>query len=217
MYRGPGDRKTIPEVEKYIKEKLNRESNNVPNQSLMMDDSALVLVSQDEVNDEDIEMGEEDMFEDEDNEEQIEEINENYVKAIEDYTRKVVNMHSATQDPGMKKAMVAMTKTLKKSMKCTTMTLQNQMHNFGKGGAAARKTRKGRVINPNPPGISTRLAPGRGPAPLGRHLKDRGSQSLQMATAEGPVIIQSDNPPVYQNRRPHNFSHAVDKNLPGVR
>ena len=48
-------------------------------------------------------------------------------------------------------------------MKCNPHTIQQQLHTFGKGGAASRKSKWGRVIKPNPPAISARLAPGSGP------------------------------------------------------
>ena len=86
------------------------------------------------------------------------------------------------------------------------------MHTFGKGGATARNTKRGRGINPNPPAISARFAPGRGPAPLGRRLKARSG-----TTTVGNVDIMSENPPQYANRRPHNFTYVVDNNLPGAR
>ena len=73
------------------------------------------------------------------------------------------------------------------------------------------------VINPNPPAISARLAPGRGPAPMGRRLLDRSGQSVTVSTASGSVTIRSDNPPIYQNRRQHKFSQVVANNLPGAR
>ena len=50
---------------------------------------------------------------------------------------------------------------------------------LARGGAASRKSKWGRVINPNPPAIAARLAPGSGPAPLGRHFKDRRGQVVK--------------------------------------
>ena len=121
------------------------------------------------------------------------------------------------EDPAMMKAIKAMTKTMEKSMNCNPHTIQSQMHNFGKGGAGSRKTKKGRIINPNPPAISARQAPGRGPAPLGRRLKDRSGETLEIATAGGNVTVRPDNPPHNVRRRPHNFTYAVENNLPGAR
>ena len=58
-------------------------------------------------------------------------------------------------------------------LQCNPHTIQNQLLTFGKGGAAARKSKWGRMIKPNPPAIAARMAPGSGPAPLGRRFKDK--------------------------------------------
>ena len=57
------------------------------------------------------------------------------------------------------------------------------------------------------------MAPGRGPAPLGRRPKNINGETLNL----GDEVIRSDNPPRFTTRRPHNFSHVVDHNLPGAR
>ena len=97
------------------------------------------------------------------------------MKSLTEYGEKVAAMNDRNSIIAMK----AMTKTLKKSMKCNPHTIQQQLHTFGKGGAASRKSKWGRVIKPNPPAISARLAPGSGPAPLGRRFKDRRGQVVQ--------------------------------------
>ena len=99
----------------------------------------------------------------------------NLLKSFIEYGEKVAAMNDRNSIIAMK----AMTKTLKKSMKCNPHTIQQQLHTFGKGGAASRKSKWGRVIKPNPPAISARLAPGSGPAPLGRRFKDRRGQVVQ--------------------------------------
>ena len=90
-----------------------------------------------------------------------------FLKSLTEYGEKVAAMNDRNSIIAMK----AMTKTLKKSMKCNPHTIQQQLHTFGKGGADSRK--------PNPPAISARLAPGSGPAPLGRRFKDRRGQVVQ--------------------------------------
>ena len=133
-----------------------------------------------------------------------------FLKSLLEYGEKV----SALNDPNSIKAMKAMTRTLKKSMNCNPHTIQQQLHLFGKGGAAARKSKWGRVINPNPPAIASRLAPGSGPAPLGRRFKDRRGQ---VVTLQGGQVVRAGNPPVYQNRRPHSLTLAISDNARSAR
>jgi hypothetical protein len=174
MYRKRGDAPSVPDIQKFIDEKLKRIANDIPNQSLMLDDSAVLVITQDEAEEMEI-----DNYVDieEDNEEEMviaNTIKEQYLKAMNDYALKVVSLHEDDpKDPAMLKAMRAMTKTLKKSLKCNKPTFQKQMYLFGKGTAAARITKSGRVIYPNTPAISARKAPGRGPAPLVDHLCQR--------------------------------------------
>ena len=89
------------------------------------------------------------------------------------------------QDPSANKAMLAMTKTLKRSIKCVPLTIQSQMHNFGKGTVGTNRSKHGRMIKVNSPATSRRTfkVPGRGPAPLGRPLKDRSGR-VQMFVSE---------------------------------
>ena len=54
------------------------------------------------------------------------------------------------------KAMIAFTKSLKLSMKCTPATHQNQMHNFGKGTTSGNRTKRGAVIKVNSPAMAFR-------------------------------------------------------------
>ena len=94
-----------------------------------------------------------------------------FLKSLLEYGEKV----SALNDPNSIKAMKAMTRTLKKSMNCNPHTIQQQW---------------GRVINPNPPAIASRLAPGSGPAPLGRRFKDRRGQ---VVTLQGGQVVRAGN------------------------
>ena len=108
------------------------------------------------------------------NEEENHNIKGLFLKSLQDYGEKV----AALNDPNSIKAMKAMTRTLRKRMNCNPHTIQNQLYTFCKGGAAARKSKWGRVIKPNPPAVAARLAPGSGPAPLGRRFKDRRGQEV---------------------------------------
>ena len=94
-------------------------------------------------------------------------------------------------------------------LQCNPHTIQNQLLTFGKGGAAARKSKWGRVIKPNPPAIAARMAPGSGPAPLGRRFKDRRGE---VVTLTGGQVARAGNPPVYPNRRPHNLTLVISDN-----
>ena len=67
--------------------------------------------------------------------------------------------------------------------------LRVDTHDLPEASAASRKSKWGRVINPNPPAISTRLAPGSGPAPLGRHYKDRRGQVVKLIAILGLLLL----------------------------
>ena len=81
-------------------------------------------------------------------------------------------------------------------MKCNPNTIQQQLATFGKLGAAGRQSKHNRIIKPNPPAISARLAPGSMPAPLGRRFKDRSGQVLVGAAPDGSDV-NADRPPVH--------------------
>ena len=87
---------------------------------------------------------------------------------------------------------------------------KSRYRSFGKGGAASRKSKWERVINPNPPAIASRLAPGSGPAPLGRRFKDRAGQ---VAHLSGGQVVRAGKPPAYQERRPHSLKQAIEENV----
>ena len=72
----------------------------------------------------------------------------------------------------------------------------------------------GRVIKPNPPAIAARMALGSGPALLGRRFKDRRGE---VVTLMGGQVVRAGNPPVYQNRRPHNLTLAISDNARSAR
>ena len=145
MYRTRGDINGIPDIKSYIDEKLAA--------GKAITEGPLEANLNDQLADE---VGDVDMDEEDENEKQqeMEDVKRNFVKAMEDYTAKVLEL--SHKEPGNAKAMKAMTKTLRKSLGCNQLTIQNQMHNFGKGGAASRVTPSGRIIRPNPPAISAR-------------------------------------------------------------
>ena len=67
---------------------------------------------------------------------------------------------------------------------------QKQMNEFGKGIVATNRTKNGRIINVNPPAVSRRTfkVPGRGPAPVGRPLKEKGAKpQMIMAMSDKSV------------------------------
>ena len=147
MYRTRGDINGIPDIKSYIDEKL------AAGKAI----TAGPLEANENLNDQLAdEVGDVDMDEEDENEkqEEMEDVKRNFVKAMEDYTAKVLEL--SHKEPGNAKAMKAMTKTLRKSLGCNQLTIQNQMHTFGKGGAASRVTPSGRIIRPNPPAISAR-------------------------------------------------------------
>lgn len=193
----------MPAIERYIQEKLKgvvAAAEDIPDKTFMEDDPALLLVSQ-----EPMEQMEVDEFEDEeDGREEEEEVKNDFIKALKEYGEKVVGISG---DKAMVKAMRAMTRTLKNSQKSTPHTLQQQMHGFGARGAASRRTKTGMLIRPNPPAISKRMAPGSMPAPLGRRPKDR---SGEVGTIGGLGLGGLAN----RTKRPHNLSLAVENNVP---
>ena len=110
--------------------------------------------------------------------------------------------------------MIAMTKTLKRSMNCVPLTLQNQMHNFGKGTVATSRSKHGRMIKVNSPSTSRRTfkVPGRGPAPLGRPLKDRSGRVQMFVGEEDDLVARSDKPLKFNPKKKHDLAKSVRHN-----
>ena len=111
----------------------------------------------------------------------------------------------------MNKAMMAITRSMKRSLKSRPLTLQSQMHNFAAGTVGKSKTKRGGVINVNPPSIARQAfkVPGRGPTPLGRPLRDRAGQTQMFITIfwrEMPVqnvnFVQYDAPASFMTLYP---------------
>ena len=91
-----------------------------------------------------------------------EQVRRKFAEALVEYKTKILDYHVENpQDPS---AMIAMTKTMKRSMKCLPLTIQHQMHNFGKG-TTTNRSKHGGVIKVNSPATSRRTfkVPGRGP------------------------------------------------------
>ena len=97
MYRERGSGKTVPEIEKYIEEKLKGKNCERPDLSVLCDDPIVIEAGLSNENEE--------------RENENEQIRQNFMKAMQDYVDKVVEMSSG--DAGTLKAMRLMTKTLK--------------------------------------------------------------------------------------------------------
>ena len=89
---------------------------------------------------------------------------------------------------------MAITRSMKRSLNCRPLTWQLQMHNFAAGTVGKSKSKCGGVMNINPPYIARRSfkVPGRGPAPLGRPLRDRAGQTQMFITDDRDIIARSD-------------------------
>ena len=84
-------------------------------------------------------------------------VRQRFASSIDAYKDYVLNIHDKNkQNASMNDAMMAFTKTLNKSLKCTPSTIQKQMHEFGKGTVGNSRTKNGRVITVNPPALSRR-------------------------------------------------------------
>ena len=114
----------------------------------------------------------------------------------------------------MNKAMMAITRSMKRSLKSRPLTLQSQMHNFAAGTVGKSKTKRGGVINVNPPSIArqTFKVPGRGPAPLGRPLRDRAGQTQMFITDDRDIIARSDGNFSQQTKKTHKFAKILERN-----
>ena len=81
------------------------------------------------------------------------------------------------------------------------------MHNFAAGTVGKSKTKRGSVINVNPPSLARRTfkVPGRGPAPLGRPLRDRAGQTQMFITDNEDIIARSDGNFIQQTKKHTNL------------
>ena len=139
--------------------------------------------------------------------------------AFDEYKAKILQYHVENpQDPSANKAMLAMTKTLKRSIKCVPLTIQSQMHNFGKGTVGTNRSKHGRMIKVNSPATSRRTfkVPGRGPAPLGRplnfKLKDKSGRVQIFVSEEDDLVARSDKPFQFKPKKKHDLAKSVRNN-----
>ena len=119
---------TIPEIEKYIEERLLKKLSAEVATLETDDDQANMEIEDDTLTP---------TSDHQEDEEENQKIKELFLKSLQEYGAKVATLN----DPNTIRAMKAMTKTLRKSMQCNPHTIQNQLHTFGKGGAAARKSK----------------------------------------------------------------------------
>ena len=181
IYRNIND--PSPNIAEYISEILDKSSTKL-HESLYVEDPAILGAIEEEHD-----SGEEEA------EYNDELVRERLCTAMDAYKEKILNHHIQNiQDPSMNNAMMAFTKTLNKSLKCTPTTIQKQMHEFGKGTVAKNRTKHGGKINVNPPALSRRTfkVPGRGPAPLGRPLKEQAGRTQMIVSDEDDYIARSD-------------------------
>ena len=132
MYRRRDDDQSIPEIEKFISEKLLKEMPEVNEVEIIDDD--VEMDAEPEVNGE-VDDDENEVGVNDDEEDEARNVKDLFLKSLTEYGEKVAAMNDRNSIIAMK----AMTQTLKKSMKCNPHTIQQQLHTFGKGGAASRK------------------------------------------------------------------------------
>ena len=138
-----------------------------------------------------------------------------FSEAFDAYKDEILRQHAENpQDPAMNKAMMAITRSMKRSLKCKPLTMQSQMHNFAAGTVGKSKTKRGGVINVNPPSLARRTfkVPGRGPAPLGRPLRDRAGQTQMFITDNEDIIARSDGNFIQQTKKTHKFAKILETN-----
>ena len=220
-YRNTGSPNSNPKVEEFINEMLQKETQPMElNASLLHDDDAILQVENAlEVIDES-ESGKEGPVEVDTESESIQEFDAKLVagrftEAMREYTEMIVNYQSENkQDPATNRAMMAMTRTIKRSLKCAPSTHQNQMQNFGKFTVANSRTKKGSVIKVNPPAVASRKfkVPGRSPAPLGRPLKNCAGKVQIVVTDRDDFVTRSDKSVNETPKKIHKISKNVSNN-----
>ena len=207
MYRNIGDRDAVPDVESYI-ENIGasvKDGTNEEEQVLLHEEGVEDIID--------------DIPEDEGSETEeaydSEQVRRKFAEALDEYKSKILDYHVQNpQDPSANKAMIAMTKTMKRSMKCLPLTIQNQMHTFGKGTMATNRSKHGGIIKVNSPATSRRTfkVPGKGPAPLGRPVKDRSGKVQMFVGEEDDMVVRSDKPLMFKPKKQHNLAKSVQNN-----
>ena len=142
-----------------------------------------------------------------------------FADAFDCYKAEILRQHALnSQNPSMNKAMsepmMAITKNMNKSIRCTPLTLQNQMHNFAIGTVGKSRSRRGGVIKVNPPSLARRTfkVPGKGPAPLGRPMMNRARKTQMFVTDNEDIFAKSDKAFRPQLKKPHNLAKTVESN-----
>ena len=214
-YRNVGDCNSDPKVKEYITEKLTSTSSSMNlHESVMEDDSAIeqYTFDEDKTYGEEMEEGHNSDTEQEYNSELV---RTRFAEAMDSYRNAALgHQEQNPQDPGINKAMMAMTRTLLRSANCTPLTRQNQMHNFGKGTVASNRTKHGGTIPVGAPTPSRRTfkVPGRGPAPLGRPVKDRSGRVQLSVTDNEDLFAMPEKPLKETTKKKHNITDNVSKN-----
>ena len=226
MYRSSGDDCSVEDIEHFIKEKLSVEEKNNDYET-RQDEEIEENENQIEVEENPIEDEIKDEIEnqsDEEKEDMGSEDGEEYdadlvakrfAEAFDSYKAEILRQHARnSQDPSINKAMMAITKNMNKSLRCTPLTLQNQMHNFAIGTVGRSRSKRGGVIKVNPPSLSRRTfkVPGRGPAPLGRPPKNKAGQTQMFVTVDEDIVSKSDKVFRPQIKKPHNLAKTVESN-----
>ena len=218
-YRNIGSPNSNPNVDGFINEMLQKETQPMElNGSLFHDDEAILKVENEKSAAEVDDMFEEVPVEvntDSGQEFDSELVAKRFTEAMREYTEMIVKNHSENkQDPATNRAMMAMTRTIKRSLKCAPSTHQTQMQNFGKLTVANSRTKKGSVIKVNPPAVASRKfkVPGRSPAPFGRPVKDRAGK-LQVVVTDGEDFVTKSDKSVKEIRKKsHKISETVANN-----
>ena len=117
MYRRRDDDQSIPEIEKFISEKLLKEMPEVNEVEIIDDD--VEMGAEPEVNGE-VDDDENEVGVNDDEEDEARNVKDLFLKSLTEYGEKVAAMNDRNSIIAMK----AMTKTLKKSMKCNPHTIQ---------------------------------------------------------------------------------------------
>ena len=205
LYRNIGDAVSEPQIETYIAEKLKKRP-EILHESLFLDDPAIIAALPADEDEE--QSGNEEEY-------NADVVRQRFVAAMDSYKDRILNYHADNlQDPSLNTAMMAFTKTLNKSLNCKPTTWQKQMHEFGKGTVATKRTKHGGVIPVNPPALSRRTfkVPGRGPAPLGRPNIQSVGRTQLVISEDDDFIAKSDKTTKQTTKKTHNFARSIEKN-----
>ena len=193
----------MEDIEHFIKEKLSVEEKNNDYETRqdeeIEENENQIEVEENPIEDEIEDQSDkekEDMGSEDEEEYDADLVAKRFAEAFDSYKAEILRQHARnSQDPSINKAMMAITKNMNKSLRCTPLTLQNQMHNFAIGTVGRSRSKRGGVIKVNPPSLSRRTfkVPGRGPAPLGRPPKNKAGQTqIFVTTVDEDIVSKSD-------------------------